>query len=376
MKRSIVVGALFGWLVGAAAATAQVHVEYIAHACFVVESPAGVRVVIDPFESHRWLGYSFPDDVPADAVLVTHPHYDHDAAHYWSVETPVFRKSGRYAVGDVHFEGVVGKHAEPYGKEFGQLNTIWVVETGGIRIAHLGDNGPMDAATLSALGRVDVLMLPVDGDDHILKSAEIDAIRDALRPRITVPMHYRLEPLTELPRSLGPIEPWLEGRSGVERLETNRVRIEAGTDDAIFIFPHSPSVQAWPPTLHEAWKLRGEALDGAKGSGPSEELLTKLDRATGLAPDAVVFTYEWARMARDLGHSDEAMSRLERALASAGRDDRQYRMLARHLFGDLLAAAGREREAAQQYRLVLDGAYLTRLREAAARGLSGIEGGQ
>ncbi len=234
----------------------------------------------------------------------------------------------------------------------------------------------MDAATLSALGRVDVLMLPVDGDDHILKSAEIDAIRDALRPRITVPMHYRLEPLTELPRSLGPIEPWLEGRSGVERLETNRVRIEAGTDDAIFIFPHSPSVQAWPPTLHEAWKLRGEALDGAKGSGPSEELLTKLDRATGLAPDAVVFTYEWARMARDLGHSDEAMSRLERALASAGRDDRQYRMLARHLFGDLLAAAGREREAAQQYRLVLDGAYLTRLREAAARGLSGIEGGQ
>ncbi len=375
MKKAISAAALLASLGWAATATAQVQIEYVAHACFLVESPTGTRVVIDPFDSHRWLGYSFPDDVAADAVLVTHPHYDHDAAHYWSLETPVFRRAGHYSVGDVRLEAVVGKHAEPYGKEFGQRNIIWVIETGGVRIAHLGDNGPIDAATAAALGRIDVLMLPVDGDEHILKNDEIVSIRAALRPRVTVPMHYRLEPLSSLPRSLGPIEPWLSGRAGVERLETNRVRIEPGSEreERIFVFPPSPSVRPWPASLHEAWELRGEALDGAKGAGPSQELLEKLDRATRLAPEAVVFTYEWARMATELGHSDEALVRLARSLASAGRDDRQYRMLARHLFADLLLAAGRKREAAQQYRLVLDGAYLTELRSRAEISLGKIE---
>lgn len=47
--------------------------EYIAHASFVVQSPSGVRVVLDPFNSERWLGYTFPADVRADAVLMSHP---------------------------------------------------------------------------------------------------------------------------------------------------------------------------------------------------------------------------------------------------------------------------------------------------------------
>ncbi|MCP5111640.1 MAG: hypothetical protein GY953_12475, partial [bacterium] len=45
-----------------------VTLEYIAHACFVVESSTGVRIAIDPYNSNRWLGYSFPDGVAADAV--------------------------------------------------------------------------------------------------------------------------------------------------------------------------------------------------------------------------------------------------------------------------------------------------------------------
>ena len=48
---------------------------------------------------------------------------------------------------------------------------------GGVRIAHLGDNGPLSDATAQELGRIDVLMAPADGDDHILKSNEIATIR-------------------------------------------------------------------------------------------------------------------------------------------------------------------------------------------------------
>ena len=79
--------------------------EYIAHASFVVQSSSGVRVAIDPFNSERWLGLAYPARVSADAVLVSHPHYDHDASYYFPTGTPVFRRPGRYAVGDIRIEG-------------------------------------------------------------------------------------------------------------------------------------------------------------------------------------------------------------------------------------------------------------------------------
>ena len=172
--------------------SAQTTIQYIAHACFVVESPSGTRVVIDPYNDRRWLGYGFPEGVRADAVLVTHPHYDHDASYYWSRDVPVFRAPGRYTVADVSVRGLRGHHADPYGKEFGQRNTVWLIETGGLRILHLGDNGPPSPELLAQLGRVDVLMPPVDDLDHILKSDELAALRTELRPKIVLPMHYRL----------------------------------------------------------------------------------------------------------------------------------------------------------------------------------------
>ena len=70
-------------------AAAQVTLEYIAHASFVLEASNGQRLIIDPYNSERWLGYTFPESVTADYVLVTHPHYDHDASYYF--RAPVFR---------------------------------------------------------------------------------------------------------------------------------------------------------------------------------------------------------------------------------------------------------------------------------------------
>ena len=38
-----------------APASAQVRIEYVAHACFVVESPGGERALVDPYSGTRWL---------------------------------------------------------------------------------------------------------------------------------------------------------------------------------------------------------------------------------------------------------------------------------------------------------------------------------
>src|SRR6266404_2566535 len=62
----------------AARESRTVTIEYIAHACFRLTSPAGKQVLIDPYASRVWLGYDFPPNIHTDAVLIFHPHYDHD----------------------------------------------------------------------------------------------------------------------------------------------------------------------------------------------------------------------------------------------------------------------------------------------------------
>src|SRR3989440_511078 len=83
-----------------------VSIEYIAHACFRITSPSGKQVLIDPFASRVWLGYDFPPNIRADAVLISHPHYDHDGGEAmrrpvpWSSETLVLRHPGTNQIGD------------------------------------------------------------------------------------------------------------------------------------------------------------------------------------------------------------------------------------------------------------------------------------
>ena len=237
----------------------QVTLEYVAHACFRITSPSGSTIMIDPYESRWWLGYDFPAGLdPTDAVLSSHPHSDHDGgvaanrALPWSSDTLVIKDPASYKYGDIEITGIRGKHAEPYGKEFGQTNTIWLLAVAGLRIVHVGDNGPITDAMLKEIGRVDLLMLPIDSQYHILKHDEIEAYRARLTPQVLIPMHYRhpdLEPEPDSPDDLGQIDGWLKGQDNVRRLESHVWRV-ARSDlpdrPEIVVFEHSPRVK--PPS--------------------------------------------------------------------------------------------------------------------------------
>lgn len=238
---------------GVGAVQETVSIEYIAHASFLIESPGGARILLDPFASRVWLGYDFPEGLNPDAVVITHPHYDHDAGRFrgspfpWP-EATVLDVPGDFSIDDVRLIGLRGRHADPYGEEFGQRNTIWVVETAGLRIAHIGDNGPLTRDNIRDLGAIDILMVPIDADYHILARDEVAALVTAVQPRHLVPMHYRLPELESDPDSpddLGPIEPWLEGRAGVVRLGGHRWRVGLGTllpAGSTVVFEPSPLV--------------------------------------------------------------------------------------------------------------------------------------
>ena len=232
----------------------KLKIEYIAHASFRLTFKDH-SLLLDPFADAVWISYSFPKNIEADAIFSTHPHYDHDGGifrnlkPYWQDQIPFYQDPGTYQIGAFKIEGLKGKHCEPYGKEFGQKNTIFIFEVAGIRIAHWGDNEPINDTIAAGLKDIDILMLPIDDSYHILKADETAAVIQSVNPKIIIPMHYKiaaLEPTPGKPKNLETAEKYLNARDNVVRLKGNTIELNK-TDlpnaPQYFVFAPSPQIK-------------------------------------------------------------------------------------------------------------------------------------
>jgi L-ascorbate metabolism protein UlaG (beta-lactamase superfamily) len=213
---------------GAAETQGAAHpkLTYLGQSCFVLESPGGARVVMDPIPAG--LGYSLPSDLGAQAITISHEHADHNNVALVKGEPKVLRglteeKTGwtrvRAKVKDVTIRSVGTYHDAQEGKERG-LNAVFIFEVGGQRIAHLGDLGhELSGKQLREIGRVDVVLVPVGGV-YTLDSAGATKVIAQLRPRtIVVPMHYKTDVLTI--KELAKVDAFLAGKSAVRRESGN-----------------------------------------------------------------------------------------------------------------------------------------------------------
>ncbi len=153
---------------------------YLGHACFLLESKDG-SAVFDPYAPNYIDGLTLPE-LCADTVLCSHGHGDHNysAAVTLTGRVPSFKLSY-----------IDSFHDECLGRKRGK-NLITVIDAEGLRIVHCGDLGhKLGDAELSALGRVDVLMIPVGGV-YTVDAAAAKEIAEQISPRIVIPMHYRI----------------------------------------------------------------------------------------------------------------------------------------------------------------------------------------
>ena len=151
------------------------------HACFLAETAAG-SVVFDPYAPGSVPGLTLPP-LRADAVVCSHGHRDH--AHAAGVTL-----SGRKP--DFTIRAIPSFHDDRSGTLRGE-NRIHVLEADGLRLVHMGDLGHMlSEEQLAAVGKPDVLLIPVGGH-YTIGPAEAEKLVRALRPRLTIPMHYRGE---------------------------------------------------------------------------------------------------------------------------------------------------------------------------------------
>ena len=206
------------------------RLTYFGHSSFLVEAADGTRIVLDPYVSESFDGalrYK-PIDEPADVVVASHTHDDHAGTDTVLGDPVVLVHPTQHTIGGVEITGVPVAHDDEGGGKRGK-NTITVVDDGDVRVVHLGDLGhALDAATVKAVGRVDVLLVPVGGFftiDHNVAAKVVDS----LDPRIVVPIHYKTDKV-DFP--ISGVEPFLATQKTVKRehestLEVTRAALPA-----------------------------------------------------------------------------------------------------------------------------------------------------
>jgi L-ascorbate metabolism protein UlaG (beta-lactamase superfamily) len=206
------------------------YLTWYGHSCFLLESASGARIVMDPMPTT--IGYLPPADLHADAVTISHEHPDHANLSLLQGKPRVLRgltadKKGWIRIDervkDITIRSVGVYHDAKRGVESG-LATVFIFETGGVRIAHLGDLGhALTDQQLSAIGSVDVVLVPVGGFSTV-DAREATHVVDQIRPRLlAIPMHYKTDVVTM--KDLAPVDPFLAGRPHVRREQGNRIAI-------------------------------------------------------------------------------------------------------------------------------------------------------
>lgn len=148
------------------------------HSCFVLQV-GGFRLMLDPYKEVTGLPDIAGDTV--DAVLCSHGHRDHcytDELHVLGGTVPF----GCERVSTFH---------DGEGGALRRINTVHRLTAEGVTVVHLGDLGHrLTTEQLAALTPCDVLLLPVGGT-YTVDHRQAKAVMEQIRPRVTVPMHYR-----------------------------------------------------------------------------------------------------------------------------------------------------------------------------------------
>lgn len=186
-------------------------ITYLGHATFLLET-GKTKILIDPYNGK--VGYPVTP-VAADLVLVSHEHGDHTNVAMATGSPRVIRgladgqwRTVRETVDGIAISSVPTFHDDTQGAQRGR-NTVWILEAEGLRVVHLGDLGHLlDDAQVNAIGRPDVLMIPVGGH-YTIDAAQAHTVAARLRPGVVVPIHYKTEMNPGSPVTT--VEPFLGG---------------------------------------------------------------------------------------------------------------------------------------------------------------------
>ncbi|MFQ5946250.1 MAG: MBL fold metallo-hydrolase [Anaerolineae bacterium] len=208
-------------------AEGSITLEWYGHAFVRLTSPSGVRVAMDPFGR---IGYPMPTS-EAEIVTVSHEHGDHNNAALIRGNPVILRGlTGRgdwkpitHTQADVNITSVPVYHDAKRGRLRGRNNMV-VVELAGLRVAHLSDMGHVPTEEqYQALGRIDVLLVPVGGN-YSIDGRQARQIVERLKPRVAIPIHYKTAATATWP--IEDERAFVEGYPRVKRVPGHRITLD------------------------------------------------------------------------------------------------------------------------------------------------------
>jgi L-ascorbate metabolism protein UlaG (beta-lactamase superfamily) len=200
--------------------------RWFGQAMFLLTSPGGTRILLDPYNN---IGYPIPPvtETQAAAATISHEHGDHNngalagpgevlkglTADGWATIDRTF--------GDVRIRAVQSFHDNASGAQRGR-NAIFVYETAGLRLVHLGDLGHRltDDQLRAIGGSADVVMVPVGGG-FTVGAPEATEVVAQLSPKLVFPMHYKTPAIS---LNIGTVDACLEGKT-VQRVGGTNLRL-------------------------------------------------------------------------------------------------------------------------------------------------------
>jgi L-ascorbate metabolism protein UlaG (beta-lactamase superfamily) len=170
----------------------QVRISYIGHSTFLLESPQLVRVATD------FNDYVRPPVLP-DIVTMNHAH----STHYTDNPDPGIKhvlrgwaQDQKPARVDVQYKDVRVRNVPTNIRTWGgdgterHGNSIFIFEVANLCIAHLGHlHHTLTQAQLNEIGRVDIVMVPVDGTLTLDLEGMVEVLK-GLKAPLMIPMHY------------------------------------------------------------------------------------------------------------------------------------------------------------------------------------------
>ena len=192
-----------------AAKTDEVAITYAGHSTYYIDTPGGVRIATD-------FSGAYTTGRPPDVVTMNRAHSTHytlfpdsripHVLHGWGDDGQPAKISLR--VGDVLIRNVTTDIRRYFGDGLNNEmirdgNSIFIFEVAGLCIGHLGHlHHKLDDSHFAAIGRLDIVMVPIDGTYTMSLDGNSDITR-RLRASVVLPMHRFMTPLDEFMRRIG-----------------------------------------------------------------------------------------------------------------------------------------------------------------------------
>ena len=169
----------------------QVRISYVGHATFLIESPQLVRIATDYSDWVR------PPVLP-DIATMNHAHSSHYTLspdpgikyvlHGWGEDQKPARIDLQYK--DVRVRNVPTNIRTFDGGTERHGNSIFIFEVANLCVAHLGHlHHTLTQQQLNEIGRVDIVMVPVDGSYTLDLDGMVEVLH-ALKAPLMIPMHF------------------------------------------------------------------------------------------------------------------------------------------------------------------------------------------